>query len=609
MADFDFSTLVTDRSPADLETLRALLAVPLADWTAEQLAEFNLAASKGAYNYTDLNRVTAAMDYLNEVLTELGYQTGYQRVKVPHKDSGGGGRLPEGYTELEYIESTGTQYVDTGILPGVYTLLLDFQFDPSTNGVQYLMGHTANQGWYFGASNNIYDGGLDTAKISLDSTQRRTLKIESLQDSQILTIDGQTVSVDRVLSVESTLSLFKITSANYWVKGKLYGAKITQNGELIRDFVPCINSEGAVGLYDTVGAQFYGNAGTGAFIAGLIVGYDPHTLLLLHGESLEDSSGYRVPVTNTGVVVSDVQSKFGGKSLYFDGNSHFLTIQNLPTDPLVDFTIDFWAYLEHPTVNSQGLFELNSYEGDGGELEVYQSNLFLYSHGSNLLGEVAYPGFEKWTHVAVVRSSGTIKLYLDGVLAGTGDDSGVIQSRPFFIGFYQGGNNYLQGYLDEFRVSDVARWTGNFTPEVEPYNPIVTPEPEQPKDPYLWYEDDVPTHSQLSKYLSNVLAIWDTIMKDPTLPGTMENLTFEEANQIEAALFDVNTAIEQIIVGMARSNSFTFWSGNRPFPTARSNLGRNWGELDAMNTTWRNWQVATWYLLLYGNLAAEGDVT
>lgn len=79
---FDFSTLVTDRSQADLETLRALLAVPLADWTAEQLAEFNQALSKGAYNYTDLNRVTACMDYLNEVLTGLGYETGYQRIVV-----------------------------------------------------------------------------------------------------------------------------------------------------------------------------------------------------------------------------------------------------------------------------------------------------------------------------------------------------------------------------------------------------------------------------------------------------------------------------------------------------------------------------------------------
>lgn len=79
---FDFSTLITDRSQADLGTLRSLLDVPLADWTAEQLEEFNRAVSKGAYNYTDLNRVTACMDDLNEVLMGLGYETGYHGIII-----------------------------------------------------------------------------------------------------------------------------------------------------------------------------------------------------------------------------------------------------------------------------------------------------------------------------------------------------------------------------------------------------------------------------------------------------------------------------------------------------------------------------------------------
>lgn len=34
--DFDFNTLITDRSPSDLELLRDLLSTPLSDWTAEE---------------------------------------------------------------------------------------------------------------------------------------------------------------------------------------------------------------------------------------------------------------------------------------------------------------------------------------------------------------------------------------------------------------------------------------------------------------------------------------------------------------------------------------------------------------------------------------------
>lgn len=65
--------LITDRSQSDVDALRTLLARGKANWTAEELAEFNLARSKGAYNYTDLNRVTEAMDYINERLVWYGY--------------------------------------------------------------------------------------------------------------------------------------------------------------------------------------------------------------------------------------------------------------------------------------------------------------------------------------------------------------------------------------------------------------------------------------------------------------------------------------------------------------------------------------------------------
>lgn len=69
---FDFSALITDRSQGDLDALRNLLATPMEDWTADQLAAFSRAKDRGAYNYTDLTRVTQCMDYLNEVLTGLG---------------------------------------------------------------------------------------------------------------------------------------------------------------------------------------------------------------------------------------------------------------------------------------------------------------------------------------------------------------------------------------------------------------------------------------------------------------------------------------------------------------------------------------------------------
>lgn len=56
--------LVTDRSQSDVDSLKALLARGVSNWTEAEEAEFNLARSKGAYNYTDLNRVTEANETL-----------------------------------------------------------------------------------------------------------------------------------------------------------------------------------------------------------------------------------------------------------------------------------------------------------------------------------------------------------------------------------------------------------------------------------------------------------------------------------------------------------------------------------------------------------------
>lgn len=120
----------------------------------------------------------------------------------------------------------------------------------------------------------------------------------------------------------------------------------------------------------------------------------------------------------------------------------------------------------------------------------------------------------------------------------------------------------------------------------------------------VWTKDDNPTKTQLEQYLSNISAIkaaFYGLKNAPDVPDSMEKLTVEKANDIERILLAVETAILQTVKGMARSNSFAFWSGNRPFPTADSNKGRPWSEFDAMGLTWSDMEPATWYLIAYGD--------
>ena len=80
-------TLICDRTQADVAALEGLLAkAKKGTLTDAELASFNLASSRGAYNHTDLNRVTAAMDHIHARLTGCGYATGYVPVRIPHRD-------------------------------------------------------------------------------------------------------------------------------------------------------------------------------------------------------------------------------------------------------------------------------------------------------------------------------------------------------------------------------------------------------------------------------------------------------------------------------------------------------------------------------------------
>ena len=69
---FDFSTLITDRSLADVQLWQQLQALGWPSMTPEQQSQWG-AGLKGTYNASDLNRVTSCVDYLAGVFQDLGY--------------------------------------------------------------------------------------------------------------------------------------------------------------------------------------------------------------------------------------------------------------------------------------------------------------------------------------------------------------------------------------------------------------------------------------------------------------------------------------------------------------------------------------------------------
>ena len=196
---------------------------------------------------------------------------------------------------------------------------------------------------------------------------------------------------------------------------------------------------------------------------------DKTTLLLLHGDAIEDSSGYRHLLTNNGVVVALEKSKFGGSSMYFNGSSYLqapcLLTGNTP------FTIDFWAYptaLRNNAVWSHG--GTNLLAGTGGGLELYGDGKVIYYSQGFWIRDGSY-ALNTWQHIALVSDGSSMKLFVNGTLVGThsGDYNFANYVETIGANASAFGQEDFQGYIDELRISNVARWTTDFTPPTEPY--------------------------------------------------------------------------------------------------------------------------------------------
>ena len=177
--------------------------------------------------------------------------------------------LPSGYKRLEYIQSSGTQYIDTGVKAKNDTkVIVDCEITYGTGWVKILGSYEASAAfsWWANAS-NIYAYYGTEEKLGVGATGKH-----------ILTANGNMWS-DSVNDFAFSYSSFTATRNMYLfsVNGggtydnapmKLYSCQIYDNDALVRDYVPCQKPDGTIGLWDDVNSAFYGNAGTGTFTAG-----------------------------------------------------------------------------------------------------------------------------------------------------------------------------------------------------------------------------------------------------------------------------------------------------------------------------------------------------
>ena len=176
------------------------------------------------------------------------------------------------YTPVEYIQSTGTQYIDTAFKPkSTSRVVMEFEFLKNATASPFMSRDISNDTNMFGVFNinGRLRSDFNTTKVSFSAGLSPLQKLLYDRNKNVCTIGSETITnANGTFSAPRPLFLFASNdsgSAAYFSTGKLYSCAIYDNGTLVRDFIPAKDEVGNAGLYDKVEGKFYYNAGTGSF--------------------------------------------------------------------------------------------------------------------------------------------------------------------------------------------------------------------------------------------------------------------------------------------------------------------------------------------------------
>ena len=194
---------------------------------------------------------------------------------------------PVGTEILEYIESSGTQFIDTQVVASSgFRTLIDIEFPSATSGAiigshgqaaPYMRNYLSlsNGQYQFGQGNGYYysSSAVVGSKTSID--------FSNVYGDLYLKVDGVNQSFTQGESGSNHYSSYPLylfwcnwnnTTPNFFNKlsAILFSCQIYDIGTLVRDYIP-VRINGNVGLWDRVEGEFYGNSGTGSFIGGPVV--------------------------------------------------------------------------------------------------------------------------------------------------------------------------------------------------------------------------------------------------------------------------------------------------------------------------------------------------
>jgi hypothetical protein len=204
-----------------------------------------------------------------------------------------------------------------------------------------------------------------------------------------------------------------------------------------------------------------------------------NTRLLLNGTNsgVIDSAMLNTITTSGNAISTLAVTKFGNRSLFFDGTGDYLTITNSFDNynfGTGNLTFEMWVY---PTTVTKAMTIVDTRSGGASTtgmipFEMNTSGNVIVSIGGSQLFTGSTPLVANtWTHLAVVRAGTNVTLYINGTkpTTGNGTSAATVSDNFLTVGTSVASKdttatNHFQGYIDDLRITKgLARYGANFT--------------------------------------------------------------------------------------------------------------------------------------------------
>ena len=213
-----------------------------------------------------------------------------------------------------------------------------------------------------------------------------------------------------------------------------------------------------------------------------MAGLDSYTKLLLHCDGVDASTSFpdamvrHTQTANANAQVDTAQYKFGTASMLLDGNADYVSTAGNTSDFAVaaggEVTIDFqYKHISYDVANAR-FFNHGADTSFGCYLNGTSPNFYINA-GAAAATKATSVVDGSWHHIACVAwldgAQRKIGLAVDGTFGTWLNDVNSCVADNLWIGENTGGGRALHGWIDEFRVSNTARWKANFTAPTAQY--------------------------------------------------------------------------------------------------------------------------------------------